>query len=196
MASYLTCQLNDKTAKPAPAPLLPVELPNGPWQKIAIDIVGPFESATWDCRYSITLVDYYSKWPEVALASHVTTDVITTFLDTIFSREGNPHCLVSDNGPQLTSMAFADFLKERNIQHIYSSVYYPQANGAVERFNRVLKQCIQSAIQEKKPWKACCDSSCIISGRRHMLPQGLHLSNSCVAVRCIQIWMSCLSTRK
>nr|XP_055067930.1 uncharacterized protein K02A2.6-like [Misgurnus anguillicaudatus] len=154
IASCVTCQLNDKTAKPAPAPIIPVELPNGPWQKVAIDIVGPFESATWDCRYAITLVDYYSKWPEVAFASHVTTDVITTFLDTIFSREGNPYCLVPDNGAQLTSTAFADFLEERNIQHVYSSVYYPQANGAVERFNKVLKQCIQSAIQEKQPWKA------------------------------------------
>lgn len=109
-----------------------MELPNGPWEKVAIDIVGPFESATWDCRYSITLVDYYSKWPEVAFASQVSSDVIINFLDTIFSREGTPLCLVSDNGPQLTSTAFADFLKEHNIQHLYSSVYYPQANGAVE----------------------------------------------------------------
>lgn len=50
IALCLTCQLNDKTAKPAPAPLIPVELPNGPWEKVAIDTVGPFESGTWDCR--------------------------------------------------------------------------------------------------------------------------------------------------
>ncbi|RXN30168.1 Integrase core domain [Labeo rohita] len=152
IASCVTCQLNDKTAKPVP--LIPVELPSSAWEKIAIDIMGPFEAASWDCHYAITLVDYFSKWPEVAFAPQVTADAVTNFLDTVFSREGNPHCLVSDNGPQLTSNALADFLKECDIQHTYSSVYYPQANGTVERFNLVLKQCIQSAIQEKKPWKS------------------------------------------
>lgn len=100
---------------PAPAPLIPVELPSCPWEKIAIDIMGPFEAASWDCCYAINLVDYFSKWPEVAFAPQVTTDAVINFLDTIFSREENPHCLVSDNGPQLTSSALVDFLKERNI---------------------------------------------------------------------------------
>ncbi|KAL1252640.1 hypothetical protein QQF64_017333 [Cirrhinus molitorella] len=154
IASSVTYQLNHKMAKPAPLPLIPVELPSSQWEKIAIDIMGPFEAASWDCRYGITLFVYFSKWPEVAFAPQVTADAVINFLHTVFSREGNMHCLVSDNGPQLTSSALADFLKEHNIQHTYSSLSYPQANGAVKRFNRVLKQCIQSAIQEKKPWKS------------------------------------------
>lgn len=32
-------------------------------------------------------------------------------------------------------------------------MYHPAANGAIERFHRVLKSCIQAAILEKKPWK-------------------------------------------
>ncbi|KAI3370958.1 hypothetical protein L3Q82_023611, partial [Scortum barcoo] len=89
---------NDKSAKTAPAPFTPVKLPDGPWEKVAIDIMGPFENATWDCRYIIALTDYYSKWPEVAFASTVTTEVIIRFLTSVFSREGNPSYLVSDNG--------------------------------------------------------------------------------------------------
>ncbi|KAI3362902.1 hypothetical protein L3Q82_011499, partial [Scortum barcoo] len=65
---------NDKSAKTAPAPLTPVKLPDGLWEKVAIDIMGPFENATWDCCYIIALTDYYSKWPEVAFASTVTTE--------------------------------------------------------------------------------------------------------------------------
>ena len=47
IASCVSCEYNDKTVKTAPAPLTPVELPDGPWEKVAIDITGPFERATW-----------------------------------------------------------------------------------------------------------------------------------------------------
>lgn len=50
------CQSNDKTALTRPVPLQPVPLPDGPWKKLGLDIVGPFET----CRYDVTLTDYYS----------------------------------------------------------------------------------------------------------------------------------------
>ncbi len=114
-----------------------MDLPDGPWQ-IGIDITGPFEHATWDCHYATPLIDYYSKWTEVAFAPAVTTEVVIQFLTTVFSREGNPSYMVSDNGCQFTSHAFTNFLREREIKRLRSSVYYPRANGAIERFNRVL----------------------------------------------------------
>nr|XP_055041695.1 uncharacterized protein K02A2.6-like [Misgurnus anguillicaudatus] len=153
IAACSACQSCDKTARTCPAPLQPVDFPDGPFQKVAIDIVGPFERATHDCRFAITMVDYYSKWPEVAFTSNVTTDTLTKFLASVFAREGNPLTLVSDNGPQMISTAFADFLAERGIKHIRCSVYWPQANGAVERWNRVLKNCIQVADMQQLPWK-------------------------------------------
>lgn len=126
VASCSACQSCDKTAWTCPAPLQPVDLPDGPFQKVAIDIVGPFERATRDCRIAIMMVDYYSKWPEVAFTSNVTTDTITKFLASVFAREGNPLTLVSDNGPQMTSTAFAEFLGERGVKHIRCSIYWPQ----------------------------------------------------------------------
>lgn len=72
---------------------------------------------------------------------------------TVFTREGNPEELVSDNGPQFISAEFSEFLRERNISHFRSAVYYPRANGEVERFNRVLKECLQTASIQGEPWK-------------------------------------------
>uniref|UniRef100_A0A1A7WTA5 Gypsy retrotransposon integrase 1 n=1 Tax=Iconisemion striatum TaxID=60296 RepID=A0A1A7WTA5_9TELE len=125
-----------------------------PLEKLAMDLVGPLETAFWDCKYAITLTDYHSKWPEVAFTASVTTDTVKSFLTSVFSRFGNPLSLVTDNGSQFTSVNFATFLKERGIQHIRTSVYHPAANGAIERFHRVLKSCIQTAILEKTPWKS------------------------------------------
>ncbi|XP_055005269.1 uncharacterized protein K02A2.6-like [Boleophthalmus pectinirostris] len=153
LSSCTVCQSCDKTAKASPAPLQPVEFPEGPFQHVAVDIVGPFERGPQDCRFAITLVDYFSKWPEVAFTPNATTATVLTFLSAVFSREGNPCAITTDNGPQFTSCAFADFLKERGIKHIKTSVYHPQANGCVERFNRVLKDCIQGAQAVHKPWK-------------------------------------------
>uniref|UniRef100_A0A3B3CC70 Gypsy retrotransposon integrase-like protein 1 n=1 Tax=Oryzias melastigma TaxID=30732 RepID=A0A3B3CC70_ORYME len=147
------CQSCDKTALPAAAPLVPVPFPSLPWEKVAIDVVGPFETAVWDCRYAITMVDYHSKWPEVGFAASVTSETVISFLSSVFSRFGNPQTVVSDNGSQFTSAEFAAFLRSRDIKHIRTSVYHPAANGAVERFHRVLKSCIQGAILEKKSWR-------------------------------------------
>ena len=77
------------------------------------------------------------------------------FLIRVFSREGFPQEIVTDNGVQFKSDEFEQFCKERGIKHTYSSLYYPQANGAVERFNAVLKTTVQNAVNQKKSWKDC-----------------------------------------
>lgn len=151
------CQLSlslDKTAKTSAVTLQPVPLPSAPWEKLAIDIISPFETAVWDCRYALTLTDYYSKWPEVAFTASVATKQVTSFLTSVFSRHGNPTTIVSDNGPEFTSPEFAAFLKERDITHIRTTVYHPAANRAIECFHRVLKSTIQTAILQSAPWKA------------------------------------------
>ncbi|KAL1251129.1 hypothetical protein QQF64_018925 [Cirrhinus molitorella] len=153
ISACIPCQSNDKTAITHPAPLQPVPLPDGPWKKLGLDIVGPFETALPACRYAVTLTDYYSKWPELAFCPSATTDTVLDFLTTTFGRHGNPETVITDNGTQFTSAAFCEFLQTRGIQHSKTSVYYPAANGAAERFHRALKGCIQTAILQSQPWK-------------------------------------------
>lgn len=146
------CQSSDKVAKTSNTPLQPVQLPSGPWKKLGIDITGPFDS-THDCKYAIVLIDYYSKWVELAFVAEVTTKSVITFLMQIFAREGLPDEIVSDNGTQFVSIEFEAFLAKMKIRHLKSSLYYPRANGEVERWNRVLKQTLQIAKNEQKPRK-------------------------------------------
>ncbi|RXN33780.1 meprin A subunit beta-like protein [Labeo rohita] len=53
------CLSSDKTANTSAAPLQPVPFPSTPWDKVAVDVVGPFDTAVWDCRYALTLIDYH-----------------------------------------------------------------------------------------------------------------------------------------
>ncbi len=152
--SCSTCLQHDKTANTHVAPLCPVPTPTMAWEKLAIDVVGPLNNAPQGCHFAMTLIDYYSKWPEIAFAPDVTSATVVKFLSAVFSREGNPLELVTDNGSQFVSAEFEAFLADRDIKHYRSSVYYPQANGEIERFNRVFKDCLQTAMIEGKEWKA------------------------------------------
>lgn len=145
------CLEADKSAKTSPAPMQPVEWPQRPWQKLCIDIVGPLEHVPQNNRFIITLVDYHSKWPEAYFCSSVSTSTVKEFLTGVFSREGYPEEIVTDNGPQFISREFKEFLHDRAIRLSHSSVYYPQANGQVERFNRTLKNYVQVCLLERQP---------------------------------------------
>ena len=46
------------------------------------------------------------------------------------------------------SYKFSKFLSDRNIKHITSAIYHPEGNSEIERFNRVLGDCIQTARLE------------------------------------------------
>lgn len=155
----------------------PVDFPNGPWEKVGIDITRRFDHATWDCCFAIALVDYYSKWPEVAFAPNDTAEVVIRFLTTVFSREGNPSYFVSDIGYQFISHAFANFLRERGIRHLRSSVYYLRANGAIERFNRVLKNACRQLTKCIDHGNKLKPSSYRTFVPHSMLQRELHLSS-------------------
>jgi transposase InsO family protein len=150
----ITCKSNDKNDKSGFAPLMPVQYPSNAWSKLSMDIVGPFERGPNECRFAITLIDYHSKWPEVCFTSTVTSSKCIEFLKQIFSREGFPDELITDHGVQFMSYEFESFLSERGIKHGHSSIYYPQANGAIERFNSVLKNTLQDVIDAGKYWKS------------------------------------------
>ena len=59
--------------------------------------------------------------------------------------------VVSDNGPQYSSKAYADFAKEYQFKHVTSSPYHPQSNGEAERAVGTIKNLLK---KEKDPYLA------------------------------------------
>ena len=112
------CQAGGKSAKSESIPEISIPKPDEPWKKIAIDITGPFFNAPHNKRYIVCIIDYCSRFPEVLLTSNTTSANIISWLESVFSRFGNPESLVSDNSSQFTSVEFEGFLKSRNIEHI------------------------------------------------------------------------------
>ncbi|OAF68537.1 CCHC-type zinc finger protein [Intoshia linei] len=67
-------------------------------------------------KFNITLIDHYSKWTEFMLVEEVTTNNIIQFLETVFSREGLPDSIISDNESQFKSEQWKSFLNYNGIK--------------------------------------------------------------------------------
>lgn len=89
-----------------------------------------FLPAPLDFWYAVELVDYESKWPDVRFAPVVASGTVTSFYRKVFSREGYPEELHSENGSGFVSVKLT--------------------NGESERFNRVIKKYDQVATQKKQ----------------------------------------------
>ena len=69
----------------------------------------------------LVLVDAYSKYLEVVKMDTTTSFATISVLREIFSRQGLPEMLVSDNGPQFISSEFQEFCAQNGIRHRTSS---------------------------------------------------------------------------
>ncbi|XP_061170896.1 uncharacterized protein K02A2.6-like [Saccostrea echinata] len=81
--------------------------------------------------------------------STTTADRTVDVLRRIFSRNGLPDQLVSDNGPQFVSETFHDFMKYNGIRHTTSAPYHPRTNGLAERLVQTLKQSTRASKVEE-----------------------------------------------
>ena len=88
------------------------------------------------------IVDYLSTYIEVEYMSSTTSQQTIKTLKKTFSRWGIPKELVSDNGPQLVSQEFEDFLRSWGIKHNPSDPLYPKGNGKAEAAVKTIKNML------------------------------------------------------
>ena len=132
-----------------PEPLRPTALPDGPWQDIATDLLGPLPTG----HSILVVVDYYSRYYEYEIMRSTTAEKVIDSLENIFSRHGLPVSIRSDCGPQFRSSQFQDYCKENGIQHVKTTPKWAQANGEVERQNASIMKRIRIAHAEGLEWQ-------------------------------------------
>lgn len=70
-----------------------------PFQKIGIDLLGPYPLSEFKNWNIIAAVKYLTKWEEAAaLPTGITEDVVTFFMANIFLRHWGPREIVSNRG--------------------------------------------------------------------------------------------------
>ena len=131
------CQECIKRSQVAKEPLQPHDIPEGPWRKLGIDYF------TFDGNSYVLICDYFSKFPLLYRAKTSFWSLRNRLID-LFSIEGYPDEIVSDNGPPFQSKEFAKFLSGFGIKHT-SSPGYPRSNGFIERHIQTVKNMLSKS---------------------------------------------------
>lgn len=97
-----------------------------------------------DCTFFL-VIDSFSKYIECEIVSSTSTQDTIDCLKGIFSRNGIPDVLVSDNATCFTSYQFKEFLETLGVQHITPPPYSPSSNGQAEVAVRIIKNLLKKS---------------------------------------------------
>lgn len=92
------------------------------------------------------MLDYATRYPEAIPLRNTTSKTIAKELFQIFARVGIPKEILTDQGTPFVSKLMKDLCAMLHIRTLRTSVYHPQTDGLVERFNRTLKNMIRKVV--------------------------------------------------
>ena len=133
------CQQNHKLN--AKEPIIPSQLPSKPLEKGVTDLF------TWDKSEYLIVVDYHSRFFEVAKLPDTKSNTVITHIKSAFARHGISSEVISDNDLQYSSKEFESFTKQWEFKHTTSPLY-PQADGLVEKSVQTVKALLTKAEQD------------------------------------------------
>jgi len=114
-----------------------LEIPEGPWQEISIDIIGPLPKSN-GMDTIVVIVDQFTKI--IRLKATITNvsleEIAKIYRDEIWKLHGIPRKILSDRGPQFTSKFMEELTKALGMKRQLSTAYHPQTDGQMERINQ------------------------------------------------------------
>ncbi len=92
--------------------------------------------------FLISIIDGYSRYivHHELRCNMQESDVEITLQKALEKFPGYNPRIISDNGSQFISRDFREFLSLVELKHIRTSVAYPQSNGKIERFHRIINK--------------------------------------------------------
>ena len=115
-------------------PLVKQEVPPEVLTKVGTDLFHLYS------KNYLLIVDYTSKVFEIFHLDNTSSVSVISSLKVIFSHQGIPSIMISDNGPQYASCKFHDFTNAWEIQRITNSPECPKGSGLAERSIQSIKK--------------------------------------------------------
>ncbi|XP_071115973.1 uncharacterized protein [Haliotis cracherodii] len=144
------CQRTTPKGKVRRIPLGQMPLIEVPFERIAVDLIGPLYPVTdKGNRYLLTVVDYATRYPEAVPLPRIETEYVAEALFEIFSRVGIPKEILTDMGAQFTSGVMKEVSRLLSLHQLTTTPYHPMCNGLVEKFNGTLKTMLKRMCAER-----------------------------------------------
>ena len=128
-----------------------MEIPEGPWQDISIDMIGPLPRSN-EMDAILVIVDCFTKMIRLkAITTNISSEGIAkVYRDKIWKIHGVPRTILSDRGPQFALKFMEDFTKVLRTKRKLSTAYHPQTNGQTERINQEIGMFLQHYVNYKQ----------------------------------------------
>ena len=141
-----TCWERMPAHQRARAPLKERPIAEKPFERVEIDIKGSLPRNDKRSQFILVIQDAFFKYVELCPLQRQATEEVSCKIQEWIARYGLPEVVHSDNGTCFRSRAFEQFGSQHGIRHTKSMAYHPQANGAVECFDRTLEEMLATAM--------------------------------------------------
>ena len=111
-----------------------------PFELVSIDICGPLPETQSGNRYILSMIDKFSRFCMLVPIKDQRTITVVKAYQKWLNLFGPPKNLLSDNGTQFTSQIFNTFTSQTSTTQHFSTPYFPECNGQVERLHRWIKE--------------------------------------------------------
>jgi len=124
--------------------ILPLPIPNKPWEIIGVDFIVYLPNSQ-NCTCIMVVSDHLTKMIHLTPCSDVPSAELTArlLLTNVFRYHGFPKIIVSDHGSQFSSEFWTSLCSSLNIKPNLATAHHQQSNGQVERANSVIEQYLR-----------------------------------------------------
>ena len=148
------CQRTVPKGRVSKVPLGEMPLIESPFERIAMDLIGPIKPVSErGHRYILVIIDYATRHPEAIPLKTIEAEVIAEELMKIYSRLGIPKEVLTDQGSQFVSKVMKEVNRLLSIRGITTTPYHAMTNGLCEKYNGTLKIMLKRMCEERpKDW--------------------------------------------
>ncbi|RDB15414.1 Transposon Ty3-G Gag-Pol polyprotein [Hypsizygus marmoreus] len=149
--SCVECQRNKSCTTKPPGPLHPLPVPDKRFDSVAIDFVGPLPK---DDGFDeiVTITDRLGTDIQIVpcSSSQSAEQFATLFFNNWVCENGMPSDIVTDRDKLFVSKFWKALMKLSGIQHRLSTAYHPETDGASERSNKTVIQCLRFHVERNQ----------------------------------------------
>jgi hypothetical protein len=124
------------------------------FERLAIDVAGPYALSNQGNRYLLIAMDYFTKWLEAyAIPNQEASTVAEALVTNFFCRFGIPRELHSDQGCNFQSHLLQEILQCLRVSKTCTPPLHPQSDGLVERYIKTVEERLRKVVtSHQRDW--------------------------------------------